>query len=144
MTATFQIRDGDVIISEATGRPFVIEDEIKFNQDIRENLDSDVQANGTGADLDGVVGVVGDIYSLQAEITRRITDSFTSFEKVQRSIQRGDRTPAEQLHKVARIMVVPIRDARSGEIAGTSYAYRVDVLSKKNRNPVTVTGLLVR
>lgn len=143
MTSTFRIVDGDVAISQANGRPLLLTDKAKLTQDVRENLDSESRPNGTGAGLEGVISLLGDTFSLRAEISRRLNDSFAALKRVQDSIQRVDRTSAERVARVAQVVVVPLRDSGTGSYSNTDYAYRVDVLSLDGAAPVTVTGRLV-
>ena len=144
MTSTFRITNGDIAISQANGRPFLLTDKDKLRQDVRENLDSEDQFDGTGAGLEGIVGTVGDTFSLRAEISRRLNDSFDALRQVQDSIQRVDRTRAERVSRVAQVVVVPLRDGSTGDYSNTDFAYRVDLLSLEGASPVTVTGRLVR
>ena len=144
MSLTFKIVNGDVQIGASTGRPMTLSGKDKFSQDVRENLDSKVQSDGTGADLDGVIGLAGDVFSLRTEMSRRIIDSFSAYGQAQKNIQRGDRLPEERFNRIAQVIVLPIRGVNSGEFDQTSYSYRVDVLSDKSGSTTSVTGVLVQ
>lgn len=144
MTFTFKVVDGDIPFSGATGRPLELEERDKFTQDVRENLDTEVQRDGTGADLEGVIAEVGDVFSLRAEIAKRITESFTFYQVVQDTVQRFDRSAQERFARIAQVQVWPVRSPGSGEVDKTTYAYRVDVLSLRGVKAVTVTGVIVR
>lgn len=144
MTITFKVEFGDVPFNSATGRPFTVETTEKLRQDVRENLDTVAQSDGTGADLDGVVGLVGDIFAIRAELSRRLNDSFDSLRKVQELIQRSDRTLEERFSRMTQLVVMPLREPSTGQFFKTSYAYRVDVSSAKSQKPVSATGILSR
>lgn len=143
------LSDGDIVISAATGRPVLVSDAQKLSQDIRENLDSEPQANGTGAGLDGIIGLVDDQFALRAELFRRISDSLGALRLVQEGAQRSDRTTAERFSRIARLSVVPVRAggqsstdavAGAGSLSKTNFAYRLDVLSVEGSTPVVVSG----
>lgn len=145
MTITFMIKNGDILHSSSTGRPLTVADGPKFDQDVRETLDNEVQPDGTGAGLDGVITFIGDVFSIRAEIARRVNDAFAAYKQTQNVIQRFDRTPAERFSRVVQVTTLPLRDSQTGNISQTAYAYRVDVLSDAARSkPATVTGTLTR
>lgn len=142
MTSGLKLTKGDIPFSSATGRPLLVEGLEKLRQDVRENLETEAQRDGTGADIDGVVSLLGDVFSLRAEISRRVVDSLTALKRVQDSVQRFDRTNEEKFARLANLVVVPIKPVGSGDISGTDYAFRVDVLSVAGATPVTVSGTL--
>lgn len=152
MTATLKLTNGDVSFSSATGRPFLLTGTDKFKQDIRENLDSAQQTDGTGAGLEDLIGLLGDPFSLRAEMNNRLTVAFEAYKKLQQSIQRSDRTPEERFGQLRTLTVVPLASILSpvlttsfvntGEVSKTSLAFRVDVLSAAKTTPTTVTGTI--
>ena len=144
MTVTFKIDKNDVIISSATGRPIEIEGKEKFTQDVRETLETDVQANGTGAGLKSVIRLLGDVFSLRAEISRRISDAFDAYKAIQDATQKFDRTAEERFGKVAQLIVLPLRDPSTGSFSNTDYAWRADILSVKGSDPSSITGFIRR
>jgi len=144
MTITFKIVDGDIPFSSSSGRPITIEESNKLRQDIRENLDNEVQFDGTGADLDGMIGLIGDTFSLRAEISSRIIESSSAFRRVQDLVQRFDRTRKERFSRVVQVLVFPLKDPQSGTFSNTTFAYRADFQSVDGANPITITGTIVR
>ena len=136
-TYTAKLMDWDVEVDDATGRPVELTGREKFKQDIREVLERD-------ADLESLVGIV-DIFSVRAELTRRLQTSLEVYKARQNAIQRVDLDDAERFERIANIQVFPVRDPATGEITNTQLAYRLDVLSARGANsPATVTGVLVR
>lgn len=145
MTVTFKVTNGDIAINEATGRPLTIEAKDKLRQDVRENIESEAQLDGTGADLDGVIAFLGDVYSIRAEISQRIIESFEALKRVQDSVQRFDRQTKERISRVTQVLVTPIQNPSTGQFALTDFAFRVDVLSVAGGGEsVSVTGVLSR
>lgn len=131
-------------MSRSTGRPLTLEGTPKFRQDVTENLSTKAQADGTGADLDGLIGLVGDIFSLRAEMSKRIMESFGFYKGLQDRIQRFDRASEERFSRVTQTIAMPLRDPRTGTITNTSIAMRVDVISVQGGRPVTVSQVLLR
>lgn len=143
MSETFEIKNGDVVISSATGRPFTVERAKKFKQDALENLSTEVQANGTGAGLDETIPKLGDVFSLRADVSRNVVESFAALKRVQQETQRFDRARNERVGRVALCAVLPLRDPSTGQVSLTAYSYRVDLLSEEGESPVTITGALL-
>jgi hypothetical protein len=142
---TFIIVNGDIQHSSATGRPLTVEGHEKFRQDVRENLEIEAQPNGTGADLQNVISLIGDVFSLRMEITRRISTAFDAYRAAQDQIQKFDRTENERFSRVAQVVCSPVRDTQTGLLSSTTYAFRVDVLSRNPRaGAATLSGTLVR
>ena len=141
---TFEVVNGDIPHSESTGRPRTVEGEVKFRQDVRENLNTSLQENGTGANLDNLISTIGDTFSIRAELSRRVTSAFEAYQAVQNSIQRFERPLSERISRVVYVNCVPLRDAQTGEISHTSFAFKVDVLSGQVGTTASVTGSLVR
>lgn len=137
--------DGDWVFNEATGRPVELEGTEKLRQDVRMNLSMDTQVDGTGADLDGLIGLLLDPISLRAEVSKRVVESFDAWRTLQRTIQAADRSKEEKIARVARVQTTSIRTPGSNEVEKTSYAFSVDVLSEKaNEGPISVVSILRR
>lgn len=134
---TLKLVNGDIPVGRATGRPLTIQGAEKFSQDVREALD--VLAN-----LNGVIGIVGDVFSLRAEISRRVSTAFDTYKAMQDAVQRTTRPVEERFSRVVQVNIFPLRDPTSGTLAATSFAYRVDVLSVKGGKTASLTGVLAR
>jgi len=141
---TFQVLSGDIPFSSSTGRPFLLEGTEKFKQDVRENFQTEAQADGTGAGLASMVGLIGDIFSLRAEFSSRLVSSFAAYKALQDRFQKFDRPPEERFGRIAQTIMMPLRDPSTGAITNTSIAARVDVLSFKGSQPVSVSSVLLR
>jgi len=135
---TFKIFNGDIPFNSATGRPLVVSGNEKFNQDVEENLGTVVQSNGTGAGLEGVIGLIGDAFSLRAEISRRVKESFDYLKRIHDSVQRYNRAPEEVFNRVVQVVVTPLKTQGTQRLDPTRYAFRVDVVS--NRGKVSTSG----
>lgn len=143
MTATIQVENGDWVFSESSGRPLLLTDTAKLRQDVRENFETEPQVDGTGAGLDSIVGLVGDRFGLQAEISRRIEESLQALRALQQRIQRFDRTRKERVFRTVSVFVSPIRNPDQDVLDPTSFAYKVGVLSEdKLASPSQVTGFI--
>ena len=134
---TFKIVNGDVPFNQATGRPAMLSSTDKFTQDVGQALD--IVAN-----LNGVIGLVGDVFSLRAEISRRIDAAFAAYKAAQDTVQKSDRPPEERFSRIVQVVVVPIRGPSSGSYDMTTFAFRVDALSVKGSQPASITGVLAR
>lgn len=145
MSKTFKIVDGDVVLNEAVGRPYELEDTPKLTQDVRETLDSDVQDDGTGAGLDDLIGVTEGALSLRAEMSQNLEHAFAALKAVQERVQRFDRTRKERISQVVSVVVLPLKNPGSAQVDQTQFAYRVDVISAEvGGEPISTTGVLVR
>lgn len=140
MTATFLIKNGDIVINQATGRPMLTVDTEKLRQDVRQNLTTTAQSNGTGSSFDELVGRPHDIFSIRSQMSQRIYDSFNALKSLQNAVQRSDRTTKERLDKVVKVTVLP--NVENGQASNTSYVWRVDVSSADAKATASVTGLL--
>lgn len=134
---TLKVIDGDIPVGAATGRPLTLSGTSKFSQDVEEVLD-------ILADLRGMIGLIGDTFTIRAEVSRRLTTAFASYKAAQDAVQKSTRPVEERFSRTAQVIVLPLRDPTSGTFTATSYAYRVDVLSVKGGTATTVTGVLAR
>lgn len=128
----------DIEINAATGNFVTIEGLEKLRQDVTENLTSRVRPDGTGADLDPVVGLVGDVYDIQNEIRTRINEAFEAHQQLQRTIQRSERPSIETLAGLKRLTV----NHASGD--DTAFIIKVEVQSASNRQTVDTTFVITR
>lgn len=129
MTQTIQLINGDWNIDTRTGRPIMVQDKPKLEQDLFECLSIEVQSNGFGCGIDSAVAVESDPYSIQAQIQRAVRQGIGRFQGLQDQYQRADRSPAEQVAAIAAIRSVPVNPAEASAEAKTSYYFRVDVVS---------------
>lgn len=141
MTKTFKIVDGDVSFSSATGRPFSVQDSAKLSQDLNENFLIEQQPTGVGADLDGMIALIGDSFSLRAELAKRVNGSIEALQELQDIIQRSSRSKAEKASRVVAINVMPVANPATGQVDATRYAFRVDIISESGERE-TITGTL--
>lgn len=136
MTVTWMISQdgttrGDVVVSSATGRPVLLDNEKKLAQDIRQGFGQESDPEGYGSDLRSLIGVVADEYALRAEISRRVRDTVRSIQDLQARFHVTSRTAGERLASVTRLRVGQVTDV-AGASAKTAYAFRMDVTSAAN------------
>lgn len=134
---TFQLTNGDIQFSSATGRPLTISGTPKFKQDVAIVLD--VLAN-----LDGMIGMVGDTFSIRSELSKRLSDAFALYASQQATIQRNDRPVNETYSKTTEITVYPAVNPATGVVDNTTFGYRISVLSVAGATPTTITGTLTQ
>lgn len=143
MTWTFQIRNGDVIRDESTGRPIEISDRNKLSQDLQEAGSILTQPNGFGFGLVSALGQVEDPIAFRVEISRLIRDGVANIQRLQEQYHRSQRSKSEKIARLAKVTVMPLRPAGSLEISKTNYAYRFDVLTQKGVETIPVTGTII-
>lgn len=136
MSSTFKLSRGDIVISEVTGRPVLVTGKDKFRQDCREVI-------SVFSKVSSLVGRIGDVYSLRAEIRRRLEDAFSDYQVTQNTIQRQDRTSSERFSRVQALNVTPTKNPGQNQFDQTSISYRIDVLSDDGE-VTTVSGAIVR
>lgn len=130
MTKTLQIRDGDFVISSASGRAVFIEGKAKAEQSVRRLLNLDAPE---GADLSNIIGRVPESpFALSAAVQQDIRRAFDELVSAQRGGQLAERTAEERLSNIARMFVVPARIG--GAVSSTGYAVRVDVVTVAGRS----------
>lgn len=142
MTKTLKVANGGLVLSKITGRFSTIENSAKLSQDVLENLSIEAQNNGTGCDLDQMVGMLGSAVGMQIELSTRLHEAMDALKAQQAAIQASQRTAAERFSTVARVQVVPIKATNSETLLPTAYAYKVDVISEAGTSTST-TGTLV-
>lgn len=119
---TFLIQNGDIVIG-ASGQPTMVEARAKLRQDVQENLSIDTQTDGFGADLDGLIGILGDEFSLRAEVARRVRSSIGAMIELQNRFHRAQRVAEERISRVKQILVTPVAGKK------TTFLFKVDVVS---------------
>lgn len=119
---TFLIQNGDIVIG-ASGQPTMVNASAKLRQDVQENLSIETQRDGFGAGLDGLIGVLGDEFSLRAEVARRVRASIGVMIELQNRFHRAQRVTMERISRVKQILVTPVAGKK------TTFLFKVDVVS---------------
>lgn len=133
-TQTYQIRNGNVVINKANGRPVMIDKLAKARQDVARLLALD---RPWGAGLDRHIGTVPEsAYSLSAAVQQDIRQAMDALQQVQSQYQRGQRDLEEMIAYIARMYVWPARFKAEGEASKTAYVLRLDV--------VTIAGATIK
>lgn len=105
MAQTFKMVNGDMAVSDATGRPTLVSGAIKLNQDIKEFFTVDILPNGFGSGLEQLIGIVEaspDMFMSMGD--RQIRDGLVRFINLIRGNTLIARTPAEIIVNVTNIM----------------------------------------
>jgi len=133
MTYTWEVKNGDYVLSSATGRPVRLRGGLKASQAMARILGIEAPL---GAGLDTVIGTVPDsAEALSAELQTNIRAAFDRLVSVQTLNQIAQRTPRERLAYIARMFVQPAAVAAPNAAAGanqqskTGYVFRVDVVT---------------
>lgn len=129
MSTTMQMLGGDVLLDGNTGRPKLVAGSTKLRQDLDVAVSTRVRSNGYGMGLDGIVGRVGDRYSLQSEITQRITRGMNSIKSLQAQYGRNARSDAERISRVNEISVLPMITPGTSQVDPTRYIVKLVVTS---------------
>lgn len=147
MTQTFLVQNGDILFSGATGRPVLIEGQTKLQQDLKQATEIRTLPNGFGFGLDDVIGLVGDVVSINIEVQRRIRDGITSIMMLQQRFLKAQRTPEEVIAKIDSISVFPLQKPIVGGQVSTAYGFQFGVRTLSNLNPstppVTTSGSII-
>jgi len=133
MTATAQVVDGDIVISEATGRPVLIRDTVKLRQDVRQAIDE--------SGLEQLIGRVTNQYALRGLVASRLSAIFLELARIQQNVQFSERTLAEQYAGLSRIDVFPKTLPGSSTLDPTSISFRVSVVSRRGE-PLEIADTL--
>jgi hypothetical protein len=119
---TFQIANGDVIISFMNGRPVLINAGTKFDQDMQELLAED-QPVGAGIDrLVGVVPVDPLTFTTSADI--QVRNAAQRYQTLQQTDSITPRQPNEIFSSIAFLQFV------QSNVTPTNYLFRVDFMSQ--------------
>lgn len=135
MTVTFQITNGDVTIG-SSGQPNTIADNVKLRQDVQENLAIEIQANGFGAGLESLIGVLTDEYAMRSEINQRVRKSIVAMQNLQDRYHRAQRPLNERIARVEQIIVTSVGDKK------TTFLFKVDVRTVANTTETSTGGLV--
>lgn len=144
VTETLKIIGGDYVFDQATGRFVTVTGREKLRQDCRQNLDTDVQPDGTGAGLTSVIGKLADPFDMRIDMTERVTESFEALKDLQQRFQLGDRSKQERIARISAVQVFQTQSSSSDEFSKTDYTYRVDIQSEDAREKASITGRLVQ
>jgi len=130
MATTFKIHDGDVMISNITGRPTMIGNTVnesdvgkaheKCVQDLQRSLSINRLRDGSGAGISELVGALeGSGFSSVAMLIKsRIRSMFIAIQNLQRK-RLSARPPFERFDAITKLIVTQNQDR-------TSYRFRVD------------------
>jgi len=130
MATTFEIQNGDVMISNITGRPIMIGNEFgesdvgkaheKCVQDLQRSLSIVRLRDGSGAGISELIGTLegSGFGSVSILIKSRVRSMFTAIQNLQRK-RLSARPLFEQFANITNLMVTQNTDR-------TSYRFRVD------------------
>jgi len=139
MTYTFQVRNGDYVLSKATGRPARLSDRPKASQAMARLLGIEAPM---GAGIDELIGTVPESsFALSAEIQTNIRDAFARVVSIQSLNQVAQRNIYERLASIAAMFVRPAEFV-VGQTSKTGYVLKVDVLTVAGQT-VNLTRSLV-
>lgn len=112
MTSTFFIKDGDVVLDNR-GQPKLVADGPKLAQDLRECFAIETQTNGFGAGLESMIGLLGDEFSLRAELGRKVNASMENLKALQNRTHKAARPPQERIARVKSVRVSSVADKKT-------------------------------
>ena len=126
MTYTFQVRNGDYVLSKSTGRPVRLGEQPKASQAMARLLGTEAPV---GAGIDSLIGTVpNSSFALSSEVQTNIRTAFARLLSIQRLNQAGARDIFERLASIANMFVQPA-ELTAGDISKTGYVLSVDVLT---------------
>lgn len=123
MTTTFLVENGDVVVSDASGQPTLVADNVKVRQDINGALATEFDSDDIGAGLEEIIGTLGDAFSLRADIAQRVRSSLARMQALQNQFQRAQRPRDERIAQLIRLDVFPL------EGSFTSVSFRAEILT---------------
>lgn len=136
MAKTFMVQNGDVVIDQATGRPIMVTERDKTRQDLGELLAIEIQDNGFGA---GIIGLVGDVprnpYDLAFRIMSAVTSAVNRWIVLLRE-QRANRSDEEIVTRTS------FNQAKVDEETRTKVNFRVDVETRAGPPGIVRTGTI--
>lgn len=138
---TLQIVNGDAVLNSATGRPRSVTETEKLRQDVTEILNLDAPT-GAGISSSKVIGLIGDPFSLRAELSGRINSAFARYQQAQQNTQRASRTSKETFGAIRQLVVTPVRTQGVNRVSKTTYAYQLDVVSLSQANVAVAQAIL--
>lgn len=135
MAQTFKIENGDIVVSNVTGRPVTISGSDKLLQDITEFFEVEILPNGFGAGIEQLIGVLsfgGDaVFTSLAD--RQIRDGISEFRALQRSNSKIVRDPIERVVGVQGVQVA--QDLQDP----TKYYFRANIVTESGKVLTTPT-----
>lgn len=137
MSDTFQINNGDVIVSSTNGRPILISDSLKLSQDVKEFFTVNVLPNGWGAGVEQLVGIVEVSHSVFVSMAdKQISDGLDTFISLQNSEPRIPRLPQE------RILAITNLNVDSDSTDQTKFYFRANIVTEAGV-PVPIIQLII-
>lgn len=131
MSQTFRIQNGDWVIAPS-GQTQMVSDLPKLSQDFSELLTIEPTANGFGAGLEALIGVVGTPSVIASNLERGIQNAIQRWQVLQQR-QRSIRPAKERVAGIAALRVgVPEEKV--------NYNFFVAINSEDPRVNVTRTG----
>jgi hypothetical protein len=122
MSKTFLIRNGDVVMSSASGQPIEIADNAKLKQDLQENFTIAKRPSGFGAGLEELVGFAPDNeLEFKVDIFEALEESIEAMKSLQQEFNFNARPNDELISSVGYLNV----DLLAG--SKTDYLIRIDV-----------------
>ena len=136
MTTTFLITQGDVVISQSSGQPRMIQDSDKLRQDIRIGLSTGVRLDNIGAGLEDVINGQAATPSLvERSIQRRVQTMVSNIQTLQGRFNREQRPRGERLVRLATVQVSTV------ENDPTAFYFRAEFISGRTpTDPITLSG----
>jgi hypothetical protein len=135
MALTYSIKNGDIMVSAANGRPVTISGMAKTSQDISEFFTVDIQPNGFGAGIEQLIGVLSSGSSLTGVVDRQIIDGINDLIRLQRVNAAIPRTNDELIIGVTDVQT--IQDTSDA----TKYYFTANVVTASGKvYPVVVGG----
>lgn len=125
MATTFKIKNGDIVMSNVSGRPTLITASEKVKQDIVEFFTIQILPSGFGAGLEQLIGVVplGDaIFVSMAD--KMITEGLDAFRSLQRSDLNITRSAEERIIGATSIHV------SQDPTDPTKYRFRANIITE--------------
>jgi hypothetical protein len=147
MATTLKVRNGDVVVNDSTGRPKVIgnttneRDTVKARekavQDLQRSLSINRVANGTGAAISELIGVIdgAGLSSITMLLNSRIRNMFAAIIKVQNQ-SRTNKPDGERFRTITFMQVIP-------DSTRTGYTFRLDTKTFANQTIVQSGSIVV-
>lgn len=135
MSKTFLIRNGDVVMSSASGQPIEIADGDKLRQDLQENFTIEKRPSGFGAGLEDLVGFAPDNeLEFKVDIFDALNDSIESMKSLQQEFNFNARPTNELISSIGYLNVSLLRNSK------TDYLIRIDV-NTVDGDTITLGGI---
>lgn len=144
MATTFKISNGDVVLSQVTGRPELIGNAIeegiiakdngaarsKLRQDLARSLSLERVRAGTTANIQSIIGIVPQFgaQTVSLLVNRQIRDMVSAIIREQ-SKRPNVRPPSEKIRSISKLQVFP--DNRTD--ASTAFRFRLGIRTQDAR-----------